>query len=262
MPHHIKKLFSLDKKVAIVTGGVGYLGSAMAEALAEAGAHVVIADIIDGTAEAEQISKNNPEALAIRTDNTDEAAVKNMIDKTLEKFGRFDMLINCSGKTEVCPLEDMGLELWNQCLNSFLTSVFICTQAAYRVMRKQGEGNIINIASMYGVVAPDQRIYGDSGHNNPGHYGAAKGGVLQFTRYCATYMAKDNIRVNAISPGSFPNLNSQKNKELTARLAMKNPMERIGQPWELKGAVVYLASDASTYVTGHNLIVDGGWTTW
>ena len=262
MSNHIKKLFSLDGKVAIVTGGVGHLGSAMCEALAEAGAHVVIADIVDGTAKAEEISKNNPEALAVQTDITDKASVQKMYDKTIEKFGRLDILVNCGGKTDLCPLEEMSVELWEQCLKSYLTSVFLCTQAAYKIMRENSGGNIINIASMYGVVAPDQRIYGGSGHNNPGHYGAAKGGVVQFTRYCATYMAKDNIRVNALSPGAFSNFAPGEKTELLVKTGMKSPMERIGKPWELKGAVVYLASDASTYVTGHNLIVDGGWTTW
>jgi NAD(P)-dependent dehydrogenase (short-subunit alcohol dehydrogenase family) len=262
MSHHINELFSLKDKVAIVTGGAGYLGNAMCEALAEAGANVVIADIVDATDKAAQMSENNPEAFAVQVDNSDKVSVQNMIDETLKKFGRLDILINCGGKTSLCPLEDMELELWDQCLKSYLTSVFLCSQAAYKVMRENGGGNIINIASMYGVIAPDQRIYGDSGHNNPGHYGAAKGGVVQFTRYCATYMAKDNIRVNAISPGTFPHVNTQENDDLVQQLAMKNPMERIGKPWELKGAALFLASDASSYITGQNILVDGGWTTW
>jgi gluconate 5-dehydrogenase len=264
MSHHINELFSLEGKVAVVTGGAGLLGSAMSEALAEAGANVVIASrtFENCKKQAASISRNNPEALPVQTDISDKASVRNMVDETIKKFGRLDIMVNNGGNTKLAPLEEMTPELWNQCLSSFLTSAFLCTQAVLSPMRKQGCGNIINISSMYGMVAPDQRIYGDSGYDSPVHYSAAKGGVIQFTRYCASYLAPNKIRVNTISPGPFPNIPPGEQIEFMNQLSKKTMMERVGQPWELKGATVFLASEASSYITGQNIVVAGGWTVW
>lgn len=264
MEHHIKDLFSLDGRVAVVTGGAGHLGSAMFHALAEAGAHVVIASRNLGKCRklAEDISRNNPEAFAVQVDISDQSVIGNMIDQTLSKFGRLDILVNNGGNTKLAPLEEMTLENWNNCIATFLTSTFLCTQKVIEPMRERGGGNIINISSMYGMVAPDQRIYGDSGWNSPAHYNAAKGGVIQFTRYCASYLAPDNIRVNTISPGPFPGKVVDKYKEFVQQLGRKNMLNRIGQPREVKGAVLFLASDASSYITGQNIVIDGGWTAW
>ena len=264
MEHNIKELFSLEGKVAVVTGGAGLLGSAMSEALAESGAHVVIAarNFENCRERAGEISKNNPEAMAIKTDVTDESLVQNMVDETVKKFGRLDILVNCAGEYQRGKLEDMQLEVWNHCMNSYLTSVFTCTQKAMPVMKKQGGGNIINISSMYGMIGPDFRVYGDSGRDSPPHYNAAKGGVIQFTRFCASYLAPHNIRVNSISPGSFPIVDFDKNREYIGRLGGKSMLDRVGQPWEMKGIVVFLASDASSYITGQNISVDGGVTAW
>jgi len=268
MTTHIKDLFSLEGKVAVVTGGAGHLGSAMSEGLAEAGAHVVIVSrsVDKCRKRAEKISRDNPEAFAVQTDVTDKASVRNMVDETMKKFGRFDILVNDAGGTTSSLLEDMPLEEWNQCLSVYLTGTFLCTQAVVEVMRKGGGGSIINISSMYGMVAADSRLYEDlgGGHGflSPPHYPAAKGGVIQFTRFCASYLAKDKIRVNTISPGAFPNLDFDKHREFIDRLSRKNMLNRIGRPWELKGAVLFLSSEASSYVTGQNIVVDGGWTAW
>ena len=264
MTHHINELFSLKGKVAVVTGGAGLLGSAMSEALAEAGANVVIASrtFENCKKQAESISQNNPEALPLKTDITDKTSIQNMVDETLKKFGRLDVMVNNGGNTKLAPLEEMTPELWGQCLSSYLTSIFLCTQAVLPTMRKQDGGNIINISSMYGMVAPDQRIYGDSGYDSPGHYSAAKGGVIQFTRYCSSYLATGKIRVNTISPGPFPGIPPGEKVEFMDQLSKKTMMERVGQPWELKGTVVFLASEASSYITGQNIVVDGGWTVW
>ena len=264
MAHHIKELFSLGGKVAVVTGGAGLLGSEMSTALAEAGAHVIIADrdVDNCCKRAEEISRDNPEAMAIRTDVTDESLVQNMVDETVNKFGRLDILVNCAGEYERGKFEEMSLDVWNMCISSYLTSIFTCTQKAMPVMKKQGGGNIINISSMYGMIGPDFRVYGDSGRDSPPHYNAAKGGVIQFTRYCASYLAPYNIRVNTISPGSFPVVDPEKNREFLGQLGGKSMLDRVGEPWEMKGIVVFLASDASSYITGQNIAVDGGVTAW
>jgi gluconate 5-dehydrogenase len=129
-------------------------------------------------------------------------------------------------------------------------------------MRKNHYGVIINISSMYGIVSPDSRIYGDSGYNNPPDYGAGKAAIIQFTRYSACHLACDGIRVNTISPGPFPGAEVQQNKTFMSNLENRVPLGRIGRPDDLKGAVVFLASNASSYVTGQNIVVDGGWTVW
>jgi gluconate 5-dehydrogenase len=129
-------------------------------------------------------------------------------------------------------------------------------------MEAKKQGVIINISSMYGIVSPDPRIYGDSGYNNPPDYGAGKAGIIQFTKYAACHLAAKGIRVNAVSPGPFPGAEVQKNEAFITNLKNKVPLGRIGQPADLKGVVVFLASDASSYITGQNIIVDGGWTVW
>ena len=129
-------------------------------------------------------------------------------------------------------------------------------------MIKQRQGSIINIASMYGVVSPNPEIYGTSGQNNPPFYGAAKAGIIQLTKYLACHYVKDGVRANCISPGPFPNLDTKMNKDFIENLSRKTPMNRVGQPAELQGIAVLLASDASSYINGQNIGVDGGWTVW
>ena len=181
--------------------------------------------------------------------------------KMNKKFGRIDILVN---NAFFCPwilLEEVSEKQWLEGLDGTINGVFRCTQAVIPYMKKRG-GSIINIASMYGIVSPDPRIYGNSGQNNPPGYGAGKAAIIQFSKYTACHLAGKNIRVNSISPGAFPNRNIQKNKKFISNLKNKIPLGRIGQPDEIQGAVVFLASDASSYVTGQNVVVDGGWTAW
>jgi len=262
---HIRDLFDLTGRVAIVTGGAGYLGTALSEALAEAGAHVVVASrtLENCQALAERLSALGPEALALAVDIGQKGSVQALVAATVEHFGRLDVLVNNAITGRAGPVETMTVEDFELTLHYGVTGYFLCTQAALPHLKNSDAASIINIASMYGVVAPDQGIYGDTGLNSPINYNAAKGGVIQMTRFLASYCARDGIRVNAISPGPFPRAEFQaKYPEFMRELGRKNPMNRIGQPWELKGAVVFLASRASSYVTGHNLVVDGGWTAW
>jgi gluconate 5-dehydrogenase len=259
-------LFDLTGKVAIVTGGAGHLGAAMSEALAEAGAHVVVGSRnLDHCAEtAERLSRLGPRALAVSLDAGDEASIAEAVARTVESFGRVDALINnaYSAKAHRNP-EDMPVEVFESALRNNVVAYYCMVKACVPHMRRVGGGAVVNIASMYGMISPHFEIYRDSDFFSPVHYHATKGAVLQITRYLAGYFAKDRIRVNAISPGAFPRDSiRQQAPWFEQELSRQNPMDRVGEPHELKGAVVFLASAASSYVTGHNLVVDGGWTIW
>jgi NAD(P)-dependent dehydrogenase (short-subunit alcohol dehydrogenase family) len=258
----INNLFNLSGKVALVTGGAGYLGKEISRGLAEAGALVVVASRNKDHCMrfAAELGKSG---VAMRIDITDDDSVAECMEKIKLQYGRLDILINNAAEIKGKPFFELSPEDFNGTINGTLTSVFRVIRRAVPLMQNLNLGSsIINIASMYGMVSPDQRNYENNPKaENPPDYGAAKAGVIQITKYCACKLADLNIRVNAISPGPFPNL--EKNQgEFVNLLAAKTPLKRIGKPWEIKGAVVFLASSASSYITGHNLAVDGGWTAW
>lgn len=257
-------IFSLDGKVAIVTGGSGHLGRSITKGISEAGAQTVVAsrDFEKCNRFAKQISEKKCKSIAVQVDVTEKESVLNLIDRVAEEFGRLDIIVNCAASSRKGSIEKMEIEDWKHTINSCLDSVFIMTQATIKPMKKNG-GSIINISSQYGLVSPYPHIYGKTGYDNPAAYGAAKAGVIQFTRYCACHLAKYNIRVNAITPGAFPSQGVQKRSpEFIMQLSKQIPLQRIGSPWELKGIVIFLASDASSFITGENIVVDGGWTIW
>ena len=259
------ELFSLRGKVAIITGGAGHLGSAISEGLAEAGANVVITSRNEDRCKelAERLSKKHKiHAIGTVLDIRSMNIVRDCMKEVNREMGAIDILINNAAFSRQGNIETMTEQDWLEGVDGTINSVFRCTQAVVPYMEAQKYGVIINIASMYGIVSPDPRIYGDSGYDNPPNYGAGKAAILQFTRYTACHLATKGIRVNAISPGPFPNPEVQKNRSFISNLENKVPLGRIGQPYELKGAVVFLASEASSYITGQNIIVDGGWTAW
>ncbi len=263
----IQELFNLKGKVAIVTGGAGHLGTAISEALAEGGAKVAIADINikAATGVARKINQNHARAIALKLDTTDESSVFEAVEKVVSEFGRLDILFNLAYSAKARrDVLNMTVDEFESALRGGLTSYFCMIKACVPHMKKIGKGSIVNFGSMYGIVAPHFEIYKAREDNySPVNYHACKGGVIQMTRYMACYFAKDNIRVNAISPGAFPREDYiQQTPLFEKELAHQNPMNRIGKPWELKGAALFLASDASSYITGHNLVVDGGWTIW
>jgi len=277
----IMQKFNLTGKVAIVTGGPGLLGREFCRTLAEAGAAVAVADIdADGVnAVATHLIESGYHALGVATDVTQPESVHALVQETLSTFGRLDILVNSAAldpKFDPEAIEQMAkkgsvsgafenypLDSWKAALDVNLTGMFLCCQAAVAPMLAQGKkGSIINICSTYGLVAPDQRIYQRDGIQSsykPVYYSVTKAGVLGLTRYLSAYYAGTEIRVNALTPGGlFNNHDEVFLKAYTARTVMG----RMANKDEMNGALLYLASDASSYMTGSNLVVDGGWTAW
>lgn len=261
----LESLFSLVGRTVLVTGGAGLLGSQISETLAELGGRVVVASR-DGEkckAFAAGLSERFPGAAHEGTtlDITSTASVE-AIMTSLTEAGGLDVLVNCSWSGKKNTFESISEEDWLNDINVSLSSVFRTCKAAVPLLAER-KGLIVNVASMYGMVAPDYRLYDGARYANPPSYGAAKAGVLQFTRYLASFLAPQGIRANCISPGPFPYESTQReNPEFIARLGDKNPMGRIGRPHEIKGAVALLCTDASSYMTGQNISIDGGWTSW
>lgn len=252
-------LFSLKNKVAIVTGGYGYLGSAMVEALSQYGATVIVAgrNIEKFNHKFENKSNILFEKIDISSTESIQLGFKNIF----EKHKKIDILINNAVYSKTANPEMLSDEEWNVGIDGTLSSVFKCIREIIPYFKQNNSGKIINISSMYGMVAPDFKIYEKSERFlNPANYGASKAGVIQLTKYYASYLAKYNINVNCISPGTFPSEFLQQDEVFINQLCGKNPMNRIGKPEELKGVVVLLASDSSSYITGQNIAVDGGWT--
>jgi NAD(P)-dependent dehydrogenase (short-subunit alcohol dehydrogenase family) len=256
----VQELFDLTGRVAIVTGAGSGLGVVFAEALAEAGATVACTgrrlDRVECTAE--KLNATGHRAIAIEADVSDPAAVARMVEQTVDHFGRLDIIVNNAGTAAVGPPEDLSVEDLRRVIDVNLTGVFLCAQAAAREMIRSGRGgSIINIASILGAGASEPAP--------ATAYAASKGGVVNLTRDLAVHWAPANIRVNAIGPAYFPSEMTAgilESPDVLREIERRTPLSRIGQPEELKGPVVFFASDASSYVTGEILYVDGGWTAW
>jgi NAD(P)-dependent dehydrogenase (short-subunit alcohol dehydrogenase family) len=264
----LKALMDLHGRVALITGGAGHIGRAMAGALAELGAGVVLLDLDAQAATnlAAQIRFDyGVETLAVGVDLTDEAAVRTVPGIVLKQFGRLDILINNAalvGTSELkgwgVPFDDQSAATWRLAMEVNLTAPFVLTQASRAALASSGHGSVINIGSIYGMVAPDMSLYAGTALGNPAAYSASKGGLLQLTRWLSTVLAPD-IRVNAITVGG---VSRNQGAAFQERYISRTPLARMATEQDLIGAVAYLASDLSAYVTGHNLVVDGGWTAW
>lgn len=275
----VREAFGLAGRVAIITGGAGLLGVKHAEAIAEMDGTPVLLDLDGEKAEvrAREIAATfGVQALGLTTDVTQPKAIAAALSKTLQTFGRVDILINNAAnnpKVEATGLsnahwsrlEDFPLEIWHQDLAVGLTGAFLCSRIIGSEMAQRGKGVILNIASDLAVIAPDQRIYRQPGVPEeqqpvkPVSYSVVKAGLLGLTRYLATYWAGKGVRVNAISPGG---VYAGQDAEFVQRLSNLIPLRRMAHPDEYKAAVIFLVSDASSYMTGANLIVDGGRTSW
>jgi len=267
--------FSLEGRVAVVTGALGLLGRRHSEALAAAGAAVVVTDInpSECVRRADELSASHGRpALGHGADVTVKASIATLRDAVLARFGRVDVLVNDAALNEKVEapaggapvgFEDYPLDLWNSALNVNLTGMFLMTQACIRPMLQQGKkGSIINICSTYGLNGPDQRIYVKDGQRvafKPVYYTVTKAGVMGFTRYLAAYYAQTEIRVNALTPGGVFNNHED---YFVKNYSAKTILGRMAKKDEMNGALLFLASDASSYMTGNNVVVDGGWTAW
>lgn len=263
-------------RTIIVTGGAGLLGREYGHALVAAGASVVLADI-DGPCVAEiaaNLTGQPGSAIGVAVDVTDETSVAALVRTTCDAFGRIDGLVNNAalnpavsrdqaGEFDV-PFERYSLELWNRTLAVNLTGMFLCAREVAPAMLTQGRGTIVNISSTYGLVGPDQRLYepetaGGRRGFKPVAYSVTKSGVLGFTRYLATYWAGTGIRVNTLTPGGV--LHDQP-EEFVRRYSARTVLGRMAERHEYSAGLLFLLSDASSYMTGSNLVLDGGWTAW
>jgi NAD(P)-dependent dehydrogenase (short-subunit alcohol dehydrogenase family) len=266
MNKSLEKLFSLKGKTAIVTGGAGYLGTAISETLAELGASLVLAsrDPVKCQQKCEEITRQvggSIQAVALELDLMKKNSATEFFGRVHEHFSNVDILVNNAWSGKKNSWESITEEDWEYDINMSLNSVFRMTKAAFPDL-KTSRGVILNIGSLYSHLGPDYRMYDGKEFASPPSYGAAKAGVIQFTRYLASFLSPYGIRVNALSPGAFPHPPTQRHTEFMQRLAAKCPLNRIGQPDDLKGAVALLCSEAGSFITGQDLHVDGGWGVW
>jgi NAD(P)-dependent dehydrogenase (short-subunit alcohol dehydrogenase family) len=264
----IKDIFSLQGKNIILTGGLGLLGQTFALHLLNYGAKLIVLDTLDASKAIKQLQAvftefgNN--VFYYQVDITKEIKLEAIKKKILKEFGKIDVLINNAGlnplvlkkKISNNTFENSDINMWQKMIDVNLTGTMLCCKIFGSTLKKGG--SIINIASLYGVQAPDQRIY-DAGFTKPASYTATKGAVIALTKYLAAYWGKKGIRVNAISPGG---VEDRQSKSFIKKYSHKTPLNRMCRASELAGALIYFCSDSSSYTTGTNLIVDGGWSIW
>lgn len=262
----LKSLLSMKNKNALIIGGAGYLGEAMSETLLELGSNLIIAsrDIKKSEKIIKKLKKKiSKKVIFYPVDITNKDSVlklKKFVNKRFKK--NLDVLINCGWSGKKNTFESISDQDWQYDIDTCLTGVFNCIKTFLPFLKRR-RGNIINIGSAYSHVAPDYRMYDSPKYSNPPSYGSAKAGVVQLTKYCASFFSKYKIRSNCISPGAYPFPKTIKeNPKFVKRLAEKCPANRIGYPEDLKGAIALLCSDAGSFITGQNILVDGGWSVW
>jgi NAD(P)-dependent dehydrogenase (short-subunit alcohol dehydrogenase family) len=266
--------FALDGQVAVVTGAVGLLGVQHCRALSGAGANVIVADLEADACSvlARELTASGPECLGCAVDITRSESLQELKQKTLSRFGHIDVLVNnaaINDKVENAPaaeplrFDNYPLDLWNRTLEVNVTGTFLACQILGTEMARRGKGSVINVASTYALVAPDPALYrradGTQLFHKSAAYPTSKGAVLALTRYLAAYWGHRGVRVNALCPGGVENAQEA---GFVARYGERTPLRRMARPCDYQGAVVFLASEASSYMTGANLVVDGGFTAW
>jgi NAD(P)-dependent dehydrogenase (short-subunit alcohol dehydrogenase family) len=258
----------LSGRVAVVTGATGHLGSAISDVLAQMGASIAVVDLQEDAcaAAAERVAEaHGVRSLARAVDLTDDERVRDIPASVGRELGSLDILVNCAamvGTSErggwVTPFSGQRADVWREALDVNLTAAFVLVQAAAELLAASGHGSVVNIASIYGVVGPDWGLYEGTPMGNPAGYAASKGGLLAFTRWLATTLGP-RVRVNSVTPGGIFRETAE---PFLSRYVARTPLARMAAEEDITGAVAYLASDLSAYVTGHNLVVDGGWTAW
>lgn len=262
-PPTVQQLFDLTGRTALVTGASSPLGFAMASALAEAGARVIAAsrDLKKASATASKLGgaeqgKHLPAAI----NQMNEPALQRGFASALKKAGSIDILVNNGHEVLAADWRTVTAAQFNRQLANQTGYFLLARLVRDHAVERKARASIIMLGSMYGQVGSYPEVYEGISNASPAAYQALKGGIIQLARHLAVYWARDGVRVNCLSPGPFPS--SSAPQQLVKRLKARSPMRRMGQPHELKGAIVFLASDATSYVTGHNLVVDGGWTAW
>jgi NAD(P)-dependent dehydrogenase (short-subunit alcohol dehydrogenase family) len=266
----IPKLFDMKNKVVVLTGSSGRLGTEYSHILSQSGAQLVLID--KNSKQNEKLANSlknqyNSNPLTISMDISNQNEVKDMVTVIIKKFKKIDVLINnafynpSQSKFSSLPFEQFPLDLWNEVLSVNLTGVFLCSQEIGKIMAKRKKGVITNISSIYGMVGADQRIYGSSGLNSPVSYAATKGAIINLTKYLAAYWQGKNIRVNSLTLGGVIDT-SYMSKQFIKNYSKKTILGRMANKNEYNGAILFLCSDASSYMTGTNLVLDGGWTAW
>jgi NAD(P)-dependent dehydrogenase (short-subunit alcohol dehydrogenase family) len=264
----VADLMNLKGRVALITGGAGHIGMSMADTLAELGCNLCLLDRSEEALAQGAACLNRDWGVRVETvllDLEDESARMSIVERVLGLFGRLDILINNAGfvgdsqlQGWAVPFEDQRVDTWRRALEVNLTAVFHLTQILAPMLREHGNGVILNVGSIYGVVGPDLHLYEGTKMGNPAAYAASKGGLVQLTRWLSTVLAPQ-IRVNCISPGG---LFRNQPEVFVERYVARTPLGRMGTEEDFKGAIAYFASDLSAWVTGENLMVDGGWTAW
>jgi NAD(P)-dependent dehydrogenase (short-subunit alcohol dehydrogenase family) len=270
----IKNMLDISGRVAIITGGAGLLGIQHAEAIIEGGGTPILIDINKKKLENATTHLKCDVKQGVVADITKKDEVERMVQSVVDQYGKIDILVNNAANNpkmesdkghQWSKLENFPIDVWNADLAVSLTGAFLCCQVVGRVMVKQHKGVVVNVASDLGIIAPDQRVYRlpnmteENQPYKPATYCVVKGGLISFTRYLATYWAKDNIRVNTLTPASVSN---GQNPEFVKNLSNLIPMNRMSKQHEFKAALLFLVSDASSYMTGANLVIDGGRTAW
>ncbi|MDA1016853.1 MAG: SDR family oxidoreductase [Planctomycetota bacterium] len=259
----VPQLFDLTGRVALITGGSGYLGRSFSRALAEAGASVVVGsrareraqEVVD-----ELPSPGGARHHAVVLDQLDEDSLNAGFDAAIAAAGQVDVLINNGQQGHALDLTDVTGDAFSKDLQNVTGYFLLARRLRDHVVGRNAPGSVVMIGSMYGVVGSYPDAYAGVCTASPVQYHALKGGIIHMTRHLAVYWARDKVRVNCLSPGPFPNENAP--QEMVERLKTKSPMGRMGLPEELNGSLLLFASDAGSYITGQNLLVDGGWTSW
>lgn len=267
----VTDLFNLKNKTVVLTGSAGRLGNRFAHILSRAGANVILVDVDESAnkkLESELIKLYKTKPTAFCVDISKQSSMKQLVKKILTKHNRIDVLINNAHfiprthPKRDAPFEEYPVDLWDKTTSVNLRGLFLCCQEIGKIMVAQKKGVIVNVSSIYGVSGADQRIYGKSRLNSPAFYAATKGAMVNLTRYLAAYWQGKNIRVNTLTLGGVFDSDLHKNRDFVTNYSKKTILGRMANKEDYDGPLLFLTSDASAYMTGANLIVDGGWTAW